>query len=79
MKYLSLFNEKYLETERQSHKEDAILLALRKDMALIRRDLEVYGMKKDGSTVFICKSDTYNNLWKDAYDSLYDRDGASES
>ena len=52
--------------ERQSTKEKAVLLALKQDMALIRRDLEIWGMKKDGSTVFISKSKSYQTLWQDA-------------
>jgi len=54
------------EEVRQSAKEKAVLLALQNDMALIRRDLKIYGMKKDGSTVFISKSEDYDNLWQDA-------------
>ena len=41
------------EQERQSAKEKAILLVLQNDMALIRRGLSVYGMRKDGSTELI--------------------------
>ena len=54
------------EEDRQSKKEQAVLLALQHNMALIRRDLKIYGMKKEGSTVFISKSKDYNNIWKDA-------------
>ncbi len=43
------------EEKRQDDKEKAVLLALNKDMALIRRDLEIYGMKKDGSLVLSLK------------------------
>jgi len=39
-------------------------------MALIRRDLEIHGMKKDGSTIFISKSKNYNSLWSDALKTL---------
>ncbi len=56
--------------DHQKSKEQAILLALQKDMALIRRGLEVYGMKKDGSAVFISKSDSYEKLWEDALEEL---------
>ncbi len=58
------------EEERQSAKEKAVLLALQKNMALIRRDLEIHGMKKDGSTIFISKSENYDSLWRDALNAL---------
>ena len=58
------------EEQRQQVKEEAVLLALQNDMALIRRDLEIHGMKKDGSTEFISKSNDYNNLWQDAVKAL---------
>lgn len=58
------------EKQRQSDKEAAILLALQNDMALIRRDLEIHGMKKDGSTIFISRSENYDDLWHDALDAL---------
>ncbi len=54
------------EDERQQAKEEAVLLALQNDIALIRRDLEVWGMKKDGTTEFISKSVAYEMLWEDA-------------
>lgn len=60
------------EKSRQNAKEQAVLLALQNDMALIRRELEIHGMKKDGSTVFISKSDSYDDLWQDALDALKD-------
>jgi hypothetical protein len=52
--------------KRQQVKEEAVLLALQNGMALIRRDLEIYGMKKDGFTEFISKSVDYDTLWEDA-------------
>ena len=58
------------EEERQKDKEKAILIALKKNMALIRRDLEIHGMKKNGSTIFISKSKDYDNLWFDALKTL---------
>ena len=58
--------------ERQNEKEQAVLAALQKDMALIRRELEIHGMKKDGSTVFISKSTPYEDLGKDALKALND-------
>ena len=58
------------EKERQSAKEEAVLLALHNDMALIRRDLKIYGMKKDGSTVFISESKEYEKLWQEALQAL---------
>ena len=60
------------EKKRQDDKERAVLLALKKDMALIRRDLEIHGMKKDGSTILICKSIDYDSLWGDALHTLED-------
>ena len=56
--------------EKQKQKEEAVLIALQKDMALIRRNLEIWGMKKDGSSTFVSRSNDYNNLWKDALNSL---------
>ncbi len=58
------------EEERQSAKEEAVLLALRKGMALIRRELEIHGMKTDGSTKLISKSKDYDHLWEDALKKL---------
>ena len=58
------------EEQRQEYKEKAILIALQNDMALIRRDLEIYGMKKDSSTIFISKSKNYDDLWLDALNAL---------
>ncbi len=54
------------EEERQSSKEQAVLLALQHNQALIRRNLEIYAMNKSGSTEFISKSKNYDNLWRDA-------------
>ncbi len=61
------------ENQRQSEKEKAVLLALRNGMALIRRNLEIHGMKTDGSTEFISESKDYDNLWFDALKSLEKR------
>jgi hypothetical protein len=58
------------EKERQTAKEKAVLIALRKGMALIRRGLEVHGMKTDGTTVLISKNKNYNSLWYDALKAL---------
>ncbi|MBS3168920.1 hypothetical protein J4210_00405 [Candidatus Woesearchaeota archaeon] len=58
------------ERGRQSAKEEAVLLALQNDMALIRRDLKIYGMKKNGSTTFVSESMTYDQLWQDALRAL---------
>ncbi|MBI2797677.1 hypothetical protein HYX70_00050 [Candidatus Saccharibacteria bacterium] len=62
------------EKQRQDDKEKAILLALQQDMALMRRDLDMYGMRKDGSTVLICKSTDYDELWSDALETLKNQD-----
>jgi len=43
-------------------KESAVLFALQNDMALIRRDLEIHSMKKDGSTALISRSNDYESL-----------------
>jgi len=58
------------EEQRQKVKEEAVLLALQNDMALIRRDLEIYGTKKDGTTEFVSKSLGYDTLWEDALVTL---------
>jgi len=58
------------EEDKQKDKEKAVLLALQKNMALIRRDSEIHGMKKDGSTIFISKSKSYDSLWSDALNKL---------
>lgn len=58
------------EEQRQKAKEEAVLLALQNDIALIRRDLEIYGMRKDGSTEFISLSTNYDALWEDALRAL---------
>lgn len=63
------------EEQRQKAKEEAVLLALQNDRALVRRDLEIYGMKKDGSTEFISKSTDYDTLWEDALRSLKEKFG----
>jgi len=62
-------NEK-LENERQRAKEAAILLALKNNMALMRRGFEVWGMKKNGSTILIVKGTSYEQLWEDALNAL---------
>ena len=59
-----------IEKDRQGVKEKAVLLALHHDMALIRRELEIYGMKKDGTTLFVSRSEDYESLWKDALNIL---------
>ena len=61
------------EKQRQTAKEEAVLLALQHDMALIRRDLEIHGLKKDGSTIFISKSKDYDFLWQDALSALKEK------
>ena len=61
------------EKDRQLAKEKAVLLALRKGMALIRRNLKVYGMKVDGSTELISESKDYDQIWYDALKALEKR------
>ena len=61
------------EEERQSTKEQAVLLALQHDQALIRRGLEIHAMSKSGSTEFISKSEDYDNLWQNALIALQKR------
>lgn len=58
------------EDKRQELKESAVILALQNDMALIRRNLEIHGMKKDGSTIFVSSSKDYDELWQDALSAL---------
>ncbi|MDP3974990.1 MAG: hypothetical protein Q8P88_01745 [Candidatus Jorgensenbacteria bacterium] len=58
---------------RQKAKEEAVLLSLQSNMALIRRDLEIWGMRKGGSTLFISKSEDYDHLLENALASLRER------
>ena len=58
------------EKKRQENKEKAVFLALQKDVALIRRGLRVYGMKKDGSTFLIIEGKNYEGLWQEALEAL---------
>ncbi|MBS3168671.1 hypothetical protein J4216_06090 [Candidatus Woesearchaeota archaeon] len=58
------------EKQRQDAKEKAVLIALKHGMALIREDLEIYGMKIDGSKKFICKGSDYDHLWQEALKAL---------
>lgn len=46
------------------------MLALQKDIALIRKDLEIWGMKKDGTQIFISRSESYERLWQKALVAL---------
>ena len=61
------------EQERQAAKEQALLIALKKNMALMRRELEIHALKKDGSTILISKSKDYEHLWQDALKALRKR------
>lgn len=61
------------EEDRQTAKEAAVLLALQHDMALIRRDLEIHGMHKNGGTERISTSTSYDTLWQDALEALKKR------
>lgn len=61
------------EKKRQAAKEKAVLLALKNQMALIRKNLEIYGMKANGSKIFISKSKNYDALWNDALKILKKR------
>jgi len=56
--------------QRQKAKEEAILLALQNDIALIRKDLEIWGMKKDGTAEFLSKSKDHDMLWSDVLNVL---------
>jgi hypothetical protein len=58
------------EKQRQLDKEEAVLVALQHDMALIRRGLEIHGLKKNGLTQLISKSISYDELWHDALVNL---------
>ena len=59
-----------IEEERQKAKEEAIILALKKGMALIRDELKVYGIKVNRSKTFISESSDYDYLWQDALNKL---------
>lgn len=56
--------------ERQKVKEQAILIGVQKGLALFRRNLEIYGMRADGTTELICKSDDYDKLWDDTLKTI---------
>ena len=58
------------EKKRQKDKEEAVLLALQNDMALIRDGLSIFGMKKDGSRVLLSESNGYETLWGDVLTKL---------
>lgn len=58
------------EEQRQRDKEQAVLVALRQGTALIRKGLEVHGMKTDGATKLISKSSNYETVWADALKEL---------
>jgi len=61
------------EGQRQKAKEEAVLLALQNNLALIRCDLEIWGMQKDGLAIFIAKSEDYDHLWEEALWALKNR------
>lgn len=61
------------EDKRQKEKEEAVLLALRECKALIRRDLAVYTMDKDGITELVSESKEYEDLWGDALNVLKEK------
>ncbi len=61
------------ETERQMAMERGVLLALRNGMALVRRDLEVHGLRINGVAEFVSKSRDYGDVWQDALDALEKR------
>ena len=50
------------EKQRQKDKEKAVLFALQQGMALIRRDREIHGMNVDGTTVFLSRSKSYDEM-----------------
>jgi hypothetical protein len=58
------------EKQRQSSKEKSVLIALQNNQALIRRELEIHAMNKDGSIEFVSKSLDYDNLWQDSLKTL---------
>lgn len=53
-------------------------LALRHDRALVRENLEIYALLKDGSREFVSESASYGRLWQDALAALKDRYAAEE-
>ncbi len=60
----------FIKEDPQVFKEVAILLAIKNGMALFDKDLEVYGIKPDGSTMLISKSETQEAIWYDAMKAI---------
>ena len=58
---------------RQSDKEKAAVMALKKGMTLVRRDLSIVGLKPDGSETLVSKSDSIETVWTDALDQLEEK------
>ena len=58
------------EDEPQTLKEHAVLLAIRNNMALFDRGLEVHAVKQDGTTIIISRSNHPDKLWEDALRAL---------
>lgn len=58
------------EKHRQAAKEKAILFALQQGTALLRDDLVMYGMHKNGSKTQICVGSSYDTLWQETLEAL---------
>ncbi|MBI2148595.1 hypothetical protein HYU23_02855 [Candidatus Woesearchaeota archaeon] len=60
----------FKEDENRSFKELAILLAIRNNVALIDKELEVYVVKPNGVMELISKSENPEKVWEDALRAL---------
>lgn len=58
------------EKQRQLVKEEAIKKGIQRGVALMREDLKMYGMKADGTKIFVCESKDYDSLWGDTLENI---------
>lgn len=56
--------------DEQFYKEQATMLAIKNELALFDRGLEVFGIKTNGSIILISKSDNESQVWDTALRSL---------
>ena len=56
--------------DEQFFKEQATFLAIKNGMALYDKNLEVYAIRQDGSTLLISRSEDKNKLWDEALRAL---------
>ncbi len=54
----------------QFYKEQATVLAIKNNMALFDRGLEVYALKNDGSIMLLSKSENEEEVWDTALKTL---------